>query len=122
MLYDGKSCGEAGTLYQIRNKFGHRQVQKKVMECYNHMVDFLKFTTTGLVCVLAMKLLNIKKQEDIPESFREKEGAKGWYYLHCIFKLIKYLLYAYLFDTVSKLCYSDHWIVPANSYLKICFT
>ena len=59
-LFDGRTGSEPGPLFHIKNKFGHRQLKKQVMECVNHVDDFLFFVTSGLVCLLVMELLEME--------------------------------------------------------------
>ncbi|XP_006824574.1 uncharacterized protein LOC102801699 [Saccoglossus kowalevskii] len=59
---------ERGTLFNVKSLFGHRQVKKNVMDCVNHVTDFLDFYTEGMVCLLALKFLNIKSLDEIPND------------------------------------------------------
>lgn len=67
-FYNGKSAAEKGTLFQIKNKFGHRNVKLKVSDCVNSCVDFWNFVTEGYVCLLACKLMNISSTDQCPED------------------------------------------------------
>ncbi len=55
----GSMPSDVGTLLQVRNLFGHRGVKKKIMDCVNHVVDFLNFSTEGFICLLVLELLHI---------------------------------------------------------------
>jgi hypothetical protein len=68
-FYSPKSAAERGTLYHIRNIFGHRGVTTKVMDCVNHVVDLLQFVTEGLVCTQVMENLKWSSLSDLlPDS------------------------------------------------------
>ena len=67
-LYKGESAAERATLYHIKNKFGHRSVKKKVMDNVSHVSDLIEFATDGLVCLLAMKILNTDDIENIKST------------------------------------------------------
>jgi hypothetical protein len=54
-LLFGKGAGDKGTLVQIKNYFGHRNV-KKESDCMNHLVDFMDFVTEGHILLLASHL------------------------------------------------------------------
>ncbi|XP_014672745.1 PREDICTED: uncharacterized protein LOC106813191 [Priapulus caudatus] len=77
MLFNGQSAPDKGTLFNIKNVFNHRNLKKKVMDNFNHVEDFLKFTTAAMVSYLAMMLCGISKLTDkltldVPEaSFRQ---------------------------------------------------
>ena len=71
-LFDGRIESEPGPLFYIKNKFGHRQVKKQVMECVNHVNDFLFFVTSGLVCLLVMELLEMASLTSVPQVSEEQ--------------------------------------------------
>lgn len=77
MLFNGKSASEPGTLFQIKNKFGHRQVTSKVMDCVNHVDDLIQFVTSGLVCLLVMDSCVIKQLTEIPTQLESQESIEG---------------------------------------------
>ena len=56
-MYNAKSAADRGTLYHIRNKFHHRSAKKHVMAAVEHVQHLIDFTTDGLICILAEKLL-----------------------------------------------------------------
>lgn len=63
MLF-GKGAGDKGTLVQIKNYFGHRNVKKKASDCMNHLADFMDFVTEGHVLLLARHLKSTDRLED----------------------------------------------------------
>ncbi|XP_070554960.1 uncharacterized protein [Ptychodera flava] len=81
-LFTGKSLADPGTLFHIKTRFGHRSVKKKVIDNVNHVVDFLNFTTEGMVCLLVMKLCRLNSLSDsLSENYPDvstvlKETAK----------------------------------------------
>lgn len=44
-FFHGSSAAEKGTLFHLKNVFGHRSVKKDVGEPFNHAADFMKFVT-----------------------------------------------------------------------------
>lgn len=64
VFYKPKSAADKGTLFHIRNVFGHRGVTTKVMDCVNNVVDLVNFATDGLVCIALMNLLGWKTLDD----------------------------------------------------------
>lgn len=75
MLFTGKGAASRGSLYQIKNKFGHRSVKKKIADCINHVVDFWDFATAGYICLLVCQLKNLTSLEDIPADFGDDKEA-----------------------------------------------
>lgn len=68
LMYKGRSAGEVGTLFQIRNSFNHRNVTSNVMAGgFNHHDDLINFTTTCLSTVLAMKLAGMEDLDSVPD-------------------------------------------------------
>ena len=68
------SISQRGTLANIREKYGHRNVKKKVNDCVNHVVDMLRMETGGMVCLAAMKVTGLSDREAIPEGCPTKES------------------------------------------------
>ncbi|XP_038051515.1 uncharacterized protein LOC119724500 [Patiria miniata] len=64
-LYNLSSAAQRGTLYNIRDKFSHKNVKTKVSSCINHAVDLLKITTESMAN-LAMKVLHMDDRHSIP--------------------------------------------------------
>ena len=54
-LYGIGAC-DKGTLTQIKNVFGHRNVKKKASDCMNHLTDLMDFITEGHILLLADQL------------------------------------------------------------------
>lgn len=67
-MFCAKSVCDRGTLFFIKNRFGHRSVKKNVMENSNHVYNLLTFTVEGLVCLLALQLLNLENLDDEPSN------------------------------------------------------
>ncbi|XP_052217447.1 uncharacterized protein LOC127835183 [Dreissena polymorpha] len=61
----GKGACDKGTLTQIKNVFGHRNVKKKASDCMNHLTNFLDFVTEGHILLLAAQL---RKNENFSEQ------------------------------------------------------
>ena len=59
LLFNADSINDIGTLAEIKNRFQMKGVKKKVSESFNHVEDLLNLSTKGLVCLVAMKLLDI---------------------------------------------------------------
>lgn len=72
-FYCTKSAADKGSLFQIRNKFEHRNVKKKVNDCVNSCVDLWNFVTEGYVCLLACKILGISSLTECPEDLVDKD-------------------------------------------------
>ena len=65
-FYCSKSAGEKGTLYNIKAKFGHRNVKPKVMANVQRVYDLVNFTAEGFTCLLCCEILGIKSLNEIP--------------------------------------------------------
>ena len=72
-LYTGSSAAQRGTLYHVRNKFGHRGVKKHVMENVPHVYDLLDLATDGVVCLAAM---HIESANDLSKLQLPQDGSK----------------------------------------------
>ena len=59
-LFSGKSIAEMGTLCQLKNYFGHRNVSTDVMNCFNYADNFIRFVTEAHVAYLAVDVLGMK--------------------------------------------------------------
>ena len=76
-LYGNCAC-DKGTLCQLKNFFGNRNVKKKASECVNHVSDFLDFVTEAHVLLLATRLAgNTDLQELLYPSDEVLQMAKG---------------------------------------------
>ena len=87
-LFTGSSAAQRGTLYHIKNKFGHRSVKKHVMENVPHVYDLLDFSTDSIVCMAA---LEVTGAQDIGELTLPRTDALT--YLEDISKDIVTLLW-----------------------------
>nr|XP_002736791.1 PREDICTED: uncharacterized protein LOC100378528 [Saccoglossus kowalevskii] len=67
-MYNAKSAGSKGTLYNIKTVFKHKNVKTKVMDNMNEVTDLLTFTTEGLVSLLCIKLLGLDDIDDKPAN------------------------------------------------------
>lgn len=47
-FFHGSSAAEKGTLFHLKNVFGHRSVKKDVGEIFNHAADFMKICNLWL--------------------------------------------------------------------------
>ena len=68
LLFDGRSIVERGTLAQIRNAFGHRNVTTDVMNSYNYVDDFTRFLTEAHIVYLVMEICHMANINDIPQG------------------------------------------------------
>ena len=68
LLFTGRNSADQGTLFHVKNIFGHKNVKKEVMHCFNHATHFLDFVTEGMICLLAIKILGIGSIQDDPEE------------------------------------------------------
>lgn len=67
-MFSGKSLVERGTLSQLKNAFGHRNVTTDVMNSFNSVENFIRFVTEGHVVLLTMELLDMKTISDVPRG------------------------------------------------------
>ena len=77
-LFSIKSCNERGTLYHIKNKFGHKSAKTKVIENVSHIYQLLNFTTEGLVCLLVMHLFKMDELTSIPKMLSQPDDELQW--------------------------------------------
>ena len=74
-FYSPASASDRSTLYNIRDKFGHRNVGTKVSACVNHVMDLLRMTTESMACLCGMHVLGMSKREDIPQGCPSPEDS-----------------------------------------------
>ena len=67
-FYTGRSSGDKGTLFYLKNRFGHKNATNDTSKTFNHIWDLLKFVTHGLVSLLACHLLGIQNITSTPEE------------------------------------------------------
>ncbi|XP_070542604.1 uncharacterized protein [Ptychodera flava] len=67
-FFRGSSAANRGTLAHAKNTFNHRAVKAKVMDNFNHVTDFLKFVTEGLVCLLTIQKLRVTSLDSDPSD------------------------------------------------------
>ena len=58
-LFRAASMTDYGTLFQLKNVFGHRGVTSDVMNSFNHVENFVRFVTEAHVTYLALKLCGL---------------------------------------------------------------
>jgi len=71
--YCTKSAAEKRSIFQIRNKFEHRNVKKNVNDCVNSCVDLWNIVTEGYVCLLACQILGISSLTECSEDLVDKD-------------------------------------------------
>lgn len=78
-FYDGRSGGDRGTLFQIKNRFNHRNVSGKAIQTFNYNADLLRFTTEALTTLLGMQICAINNQTDMPGDLPDTDSQKEEY-------------------------------------------
>ena len=58
-LFKGTSIAKRGTLCQLKLSVNHRNVSSDVMNSFNYVENFIRFTTEAHIVYLAMKLCGI---------------------------------------------------------------
>ncbi|XP_062602465.1 uncharacterized protein LOC134264190 [Saccostrea cucullata] len=71
IFFSGKSAADKGTLFYLKNVFGHRAVKKQVGDAFNHISTFLKFVTYGYTMLAAMEVLGMESLSDSPIDIGE---------------------------------------------------
>ena len=66
MFYEPTSASQRGTLFHIRNKFGHHNVKPKVADCVNKVMDLLRVTTEGFINLAAMNVMDMSTRHNVP--------------------------------------------------------
>lgn len=66
IFFSGKSAQDKGTLFHLKNLFGHRGVKKQIGDSFNHASTFLKFVTYGYTLLAAMEVLHMESITDEP--------------------------------------------------------
>ena len=87
-LFSGKSIAEMGTLCQLKNYFGHRNVLTDVMNCFNYADNFIRFVTEAHVAYLAVDVLGMKDIDDIPEDALPDGEDKNSYIMSISKKIV----------------------------------
>lgn len=67
-LCDGKSVGETGTLYQLKQRFDRRNVKKDVKSAAHACRDFINFVTYGYTVIAAMKIKDMADKDAKPSD------------------------------------------------------
>lgn len=67
-FFHGSSAAEKGTLFHLKNVFGHRSVKKDVGETFNYAADFLKFVTHGYVPLATLEVCGMATLDDPAEG------------------------------------------------------
>jgi len=75
-LYGNCAC-DKGTLCQLKNFFGNRNVKKKASECVNHVSDFLDFVTEAHVLLLATCLAGNTYLQELMYTEQVLQMARG---------------------------------------------
>ncbi len=78
-LYQAASVAKKGTLYQLIERFNHKNVKKDVRESVHASTEFIRFATYGYLIIAAMKILGIDNKDDSPldiEEIRDGEERK----------------------------------------------
>lgn len=68
LYYKSDSASDPGTLYNVRNLLKHKAIKHKVMDNVNNVVDLLNLYTSGMVVLLALKILEIETVDDVPKT------------------------------------------------------
>lgn len=68
MLYSGDSSVQRGTLAHLKNFFSHRNVSHDVMNSFNYVDNFIRFTTEAYVTYLALKVCAMSSIEADPHG------------------------------------------------------
>ena len=67
-LYNGRSVGEAGTLYQLKQRFDRRNVKKDVKSAAHACRNFINFVTYGYTVIAAMKVKDMADKDAAPSD------------------------------------------------------
>lgn len=59
ILYSPRSISSKGSFAQLKNDFCHKAVAGAAMQCFNHLEDFLYFSTSAQVTYLALKMMAV---------------------------------------------------------------
>lgn len=59
-LFKPSSATEKGTLYHLKNVFGHKAVKAEVKNCFSSCIEFLYFVTEAYICLHAVDILKLK--------------------------------------------------------------
>ncbi|XP_053406393.1 uncharacterized protein LOC123566698 [Mercenaria mercenaria] len=84
-----------GTFANIKNVFDHRNVTPKdVTKSFNHCVDFIWFTTSGYICLLALKILEMETINSVPQQspFQGTEEEKKVFLAETAKKIVQFCL------------------------------
>ena len=66
-LYNGNSLAERGTLSQLKNAFEHRNMSKDVMNSFNYVDNFIRFTTEAHIVYLALLVCDMDDIQSAPK-------------------------------------------------------
>ena len=77
-LFRGKSLAELGTLCQLKNNFGHKNVSTDVMNSFNHVDNFVRFITEAHTVYSIMELCGMATVDDVPPETMSFSTQKEW--------------------------------------------
>jgi hypothetical protein len=78
IFFSGKSAQDKGTLFHLKNLFGHRGVKKQIGDAFNHASTFLKFVTCGYTLLAAMEILGMENLTDEPTDINTVHDKKEY--------------------------------------------
>ena len=87
-LYSTRSGADRGTLFHIRNRFGHKNVTTNTMKSFNHNADLLRFSAEGLTALLCMKICILSSQNETPTDFPVDADERNNYLLSVAQKVV----------------------------------
>ncbi|XP_038046083.1 uncharacterized protein LOC119720481 [Patiria miniata] len=102
-FFKEESATDRGTLFQLKQEFGHQSVKRNVMENFNHVEDLIQFCTRAFSIMLALKLI---QEEDIPEPFPSSGAAshqKVWL-TKFIWKIVDFVWPEIPSEDMNKAC------------------
>ncbi len=76
-MYQPASVAEKGTLYQLKERFDHKNIKKDVKESVHASRELIRFASYGYVVIAAMKILGIHDKDDSPLVIEEVRGGEG---------------------------------------------
>lgn len=75
-LFKGTSSRDKGTLFQLKNFFGHRNATGNVKESFSYVQDLIDFSTKGYVVLAALHFMNLNQLEEIPGTLQTTKAEK----------------------------------------------
>ena len=120
---------DRGTLSQLKNDFGHRNVSTDIMNCFNFADNFLRFITEAYVVYLALVLCDMDDVEAVPsqvDTFQSHDQLMAFFNDLCE-RIVRHIWLMPSVSEVTAICdcdvnnsfITDDWCICGEGMQKV---